>query len=121
LSEPCEVVIFTDSQYVLNGMSEWLEKWKTRGWRTADKKSVKNQDLWRQLHAEAAKHHITWRWVKAHAGNGLNERCDTLARAEIRKIRKKFPPDELRMLLDEFKRSCAPPDGGVLDGLAIVR
>ena len=74
------VEIHTDSQYVKNGMQTWMENWKKNNWRTADKKPVKNQDLWQQLDELANKVEIHWVWVKGHAGNEYNERCDELAR-----------------------------------------
>jgi ribonuclease HI len=71
--------IFTDSQYVQKGITEWLPKWKTNGWRTADRKPVKNRDLWEQLHALSSAAKISWRWVKAHSGHPMNEAADRLA------------------------------------------
>ena len=79
LKEPCEINVYTDSQYVQKGISEWLPAWKRRGWRTADKKPVKNVDLWQQLDALAAGHALRWHWVKGHAGHDGNERADVLA------------------------------------------
>jgi ribonuclease HI len=79
LSRPCEVRIYTDSQYVQKGMSEWLTGWKARGWKTADKKAVKNADLWQQLDQLSQQHQIKWHWVKGHAGHVMNERADALA------------------------------------------
>jgi ribonuclease HI len=75
--------VHTDSLYVLKGISEWLPQWKARGWRTADKKPVKNQDLWERLDAEAARHELEWKWVKGHSGHPENERADALANAAI--------------------------------------
>jgi ribonuclease HI len=75
--------VYTDSQYVRLGMTEWLAGWKARGWRTADRKPVKNQDLWERLDQLAASHEIEWHWVKGHSGNPGNERCDALANAAI--------------------------------------
>ena len=75
--------VYTDSQYVRMGISEWLPGWKARGWRTADRKPVKNQDLWEELDALAAGHQLRWHWVKGHAGVPDNERCDQLANAAI--------------------------------------
>ena len=75
--------VYTDSQYVRLGMTEWLAGWKARGWRTADRKPVKNQDLWELLDEQAANHHIEWHWVKGHSGVPGNERCDQLANAAI--------------------------------------
>jgi ribonuclease HI len=79
LSRPCQVEVFTDSEYLRRGVTEWLQRWRRNGWRTAGKKPVKNQDLWRALHAAIQPHRITWRWVRGHAGNELNERADLLA------------------------------------------
>lgn len=79
LKRPCQVRVHTDSQYVQKGMNEWLPGWKARGWRTADKKPVKNADLWQELEAQAAKHELTWLWVRGHAGDPGNERADQLA------------------------------------------
>lgn len=80
LKEPCQVDLTTDSQYVRQGITQWIHNWKKRGWKTADKKPVKNADLWKRLDDEAQRHHITWHWVKGHAGHPENERCDELAR-----------------------------------------
>jgi ribonuclease HI len=88
LKEPCEVTLFTDSIYVKQGINEWLPGWKARGWRTADKKPVKNQDLWERLDAAAARHRIDWRWVKGHAGNVGNEAADKLANEAIDEMQK---------------------------------
>jgi len=79
LKKPCEVVLYTDSVYVQKGITEWLENWKARGWRTAARKPVKNDDLWRRLDEVAAQHRIEWCWVKGHDGNHGNERADELA------------------------------------------
>jgi ribonuclease HI len=80
LSEPCEVELHSDSKYLVQAISEkWIDGWKRRGWVTADKKPVKNQDLWQELLAVMAPHKIDWRWVKGHAGHRENERCDELA------------------------------------------
>lgn len=83
LKMSCTVDITTDSQYVRNGITEWLANWKKRGWKTADKKPVKNQDLWEQLDSEVARHQVTWHWVKGHAGHAENERADVLANRGI--------------------------------------
>jgi ribonuclease HI len=87
LAEPSRIEIFTDSQYLRQGICEWVKGWKQRGWRTAGRQPVKNQDLWCQLDRLVANHKINWRWLKGHAGHPLNERCDQLAGAEIRKLR----------------------------------
>jgi ribonuclease HI len=81
LKKPCTVELFTDSQYVRQGITEWIHNWKRRGWQTSDKKPVKNADLWQQLDAIAGKHDIEWRWVKGHAGDPGNEKADALANA----------------------------------------
>jgi ribonuclease HI len=80
LKKPCKVELHTDSQYVRNGISEWISGWKARGWKTAAKDPVKNEDLWRRLDAARARHEVDWRWVKGHNGHPLNERADALAR-----------------------------------------
>ena len=79
IKRPSEVTVFTDSVYVQKGMTEWITGWKSRGWRTADKKPVKNDDLWKALDSIAAPHNVKWQWVKGHAGNTGNERADRLA------------------------------------------
>ena len=79
LSRSCEVVVHTDSQYVQKGISEWIHGWKARGWKTAAKQPVKNDDLWKTLDQLAAQHRVDWRWVKGHAGHIENERADVLA------------------------------------------
>jgi ribonuclease HI len=80
LNRPCRVELHTDSQYVRTGVSEWLNIWKARGWRTTSKGAVKNEDLWRRLDEARARHQVDWRWVKGHNGHPLNERADALAR-----------------------------------------
>lgn len=79
LTKPCKVELNTDSQYVMKGISEWIHAWKRRGWRTADNKPVKNDDLWRRLDEARQRHDVQWRWVKGHAGYEHNERADVLA------------------------------------------
>jgi ribonuclease HI len=79
LTRPCKAELHTDSQYVRNGVTTWIHGWKKRGWLTADKKPVKNEDLWRRLDAARLRHEVDWRWVKGHSGHPLNERVDTLA------------------------------------------
>ena len=83
LKRPCRVRLYTDSQYVRDGIMQWLPGWKARNWRTADKKPVKNVDLWQRLDAAAAPHRVEWIWVKGHAGHPENERADALARAAV--------------------------------------
>ena len=83
LREPCRVELHTDSEYLRRGITEWVIRWKSNGWRTADRKPVKNVDLWRLLDAEAARHRIDWHWVKGHSGHPGNERADQLANQGI--------------------------------------
>ncbi|MEE4293204.1 MAG: ribonuclease HI [Xanthomonadales bacterium] len=83
LKRSCKVCVHTDSTYVMKGMTEWLESWKARGWKTAAKKPVLNEDLWRRLDEAAARHELEWRWVKGHSGVPENERADELARKAI--------------------------------------
>jgi ribonuclease HI len=80
LTRPCKIELHTDSQYVQKGIHEWIHGWKKRGWLTADKKPVKNDDLWKRLDAARLRHEVDWRWIKGHAGHELNERADELAR-----------------------------------------
>ena len=79
LREPCAVALHTDSTYVMQGLTSWLPGWKARGWKTADRKPVKNQDLWQQLDAACQRHTIVWTWVKGHSGDPGNEAADRLA------------------------------------------
>jgi ribonuclease HI len=79
LTRPSRVSLYTDSQYVQKGISEWIHSWKRRGWKTADKKPVKNEDLWRRLDELAAPHEVKWHWVRGHSGHPENERADELA------------------------------------------
>lgn len=79
LTRPCHVTLVTDSAYVKNGITQWIHGWKRNGWRTADKKPVKNADLWQELITASARHRIEWTWVKGHAGDADNERADQLA------------------------------------------
>ena len=83
LSRPVKVRVYTDSQYVRDGITSWLPRWKARGWKTADKKPVKNVDLWQRLDAAAAPHDVDWIWVRGHSGHPENERADKLAREAI--------------------------------------
>ena len=88
LRRRCRVRLFTDSQYLRNGITEWLPAWKRRGWRTADRKPVKNQDLWEQLDRLAAEHDVEWHWVRGHSGHAGNERADALANRGIDELPK---------------------------------
>ena len=87
LTRSCPVAIYTDSQYVKNGIETWIHGWKRNGWKTADKKPVKNAELWQQLDTARKPHTIEWKWVKGHAGHPENERADVLAREGIAEIR----------------------------------
>lgn len=87
LKRPCVVRLYTDSRYVLDGATRWIKGWKKNGWRTADKKPVKNIELWQRLDAASAPHRIHWGWVKGHSGHVENDRADELARAAIDKLR----------------------------------
>jgi ribonuclease HI len=83
LKKPSAIIIHTDSRYVMDGAEKWLKGWKVKGWKTADKQPVKNEDLWRALDAQMARHQITWKWVRGHTGHVENERADALARGAI--------------------------------------
>jgi ribonuclease HI len=87
LNRPCKIELHTDSQYVQKGIHEWIHGWKRRGWKTADNKPVKNDDLWKRLDAARLRHEVDWRWVKGHAGHELNERADELAREGLKEAR----------------------------------
>ncbi len=91
LKRPCHVTLHTDSEYVRQGITEWLPNWRRQGWRTGDRRPVQNQDLWQALASAAERHHVEWRWVRGHAGDPLNERVDRLARAAI----PRGPPSDL--------------------------
>ncbi|TAL00720.1 MAG: ribonuclease HI [Rhodospirillaceae bacterium] len=92
LTRPCRVAVTTDSQYVQKGISEWIHSWKRRGWKTADKKAVKNADLWQALDQAQSRHRVTWHWVRGHDGHIENERVDVLARNEAEKFRSTVSP-----------------------------
>jgi ribonuclease HI len=87
LKRPCSVDLFTDSEYLRGGITGWINGWKRNGWRTADRKPVKNVDLWQRLEAALAPHDVRWHWLRGHAGHAMNERADALARAAIAEIR----------------------------------
>ncbi|MGH8175653.1 MAG: ribonuclease HI [Steroidobacter sp.] len=89
LKRPCTVALYTDSQYLRKGVTEWLPQWKARDWRTADRKAVRNVDLWQALEKEIERHRIEWHWVKGHAGVPGNERADRLANAAIDEMQKR--------------------------------
>jgi len=108
LKEDCEVVLFTDSEYLRQGITEWLPCWRANNWRTAERKPVKNDALWRQLYEMASRHRVTWQWLKGHAGHPENERCDQLAREEVVKIRRHYSPEKLVELREAFIASRDP-------------
>jgi ribonuclease HI len=81
LTRPCTVALHTDSQYLRQGITAWIHGWKRNGWKTADRKPVKNEELWKRLDSALGRHKIEWKWVKGHAGDAMNERADALARA----------------------------------------
>lgn len=83
LKEPCKVDLYTDSVYVRNGISSWIDSWKANNWKTSAKKPVKNAELWQQLDEARLRHKVSWHWVKGHAGHPENERCDELARKGV--------------------------------------
>lgn len=87
LTRPCEIDLYTDSQYVRQGITGWIHKWKQNGWRTADRKPVKNVDLWQRLDEALKRHTVRWHWVRGHAGHDKNERADQLAREGLAAIR----------------------------------
>lgn len=86
LTKPSRVVIWTDSTYVRNGITKWVAGWQTNGWKTKDRKAVKNSDLWRRLVEQEERHQVTWKWVKGHAGDHFNEIADTLATDAAKQI-----------------------------------
>ncbi len=88
LTEPCRVNLYTDSEYLRQGITEWLPNWKARHWRTAGRQPVKNRDLWEELDRLCSRHEVNWHWVKGHAGDPLNERCDYLAARASRASRR---------------------------------
>ena len=88
LTRPCEIILHTDSQYVKNGITSWIHGWKKNGWKTADRKPVKNADLWMALDEAQKRHRIDWRWVKAHKGHEFNERADELANRGVEMVQR---------------------------------
>jgi ribonuclease HI len=102
LKEACEVQFHTDSEYVRNGITVWIFGWKKKNWKKGGK-PIKNADLWQELDLAASRHKVTWHWVRGHAGDPVNERCDRLAVAEIQKIRKAVSKEAFSQALKEFK------------------
>lgn len=103
LKEPCKVELFTDSEYLREGITSWIHGWKARGW----KKKIKNKDLWQALDAAAAQHKVTWHWVRGHSGNPGNERCDGLAMGEAERLRNTSTAEEKAKALTEFEKARA--------------
>lgn len=103
LTKPCAVELHTDSQYVRNGITQWLTGWKRNGWKTKDKKPVKNADLWQELDTVCKPHQIDWKWVKGHAGVMDNERCDELANLKMAEIKGMHSAEQLASALQAFK------------------
>ncbi len=115
LTQPCAVEFHTDSNYLRDGITKWLRGWKRNGWRTAAKQPVKNEDLWRQLDAAVAAHQVNWHWVKGHAGDAGNERCDELATAAIAAVKQRHSRAQLAASLREFNASVkAAAEAGLL-------
>ncbi len=116
LKEFCSVTVYTDSQYVRQGITEWIHKWKATGWMRSARQPVKNADLWRELDAEVLRHHITWKWLKGHAGHPENERCDELAAAEIARLRSSGAQAKPAgaHLVRVVNHPCAPAQGQLL-------
>ncbi len=110
LKRPCEVTIYTDSQYLRQGITKWIAGWKRSGWVTLKKLPVKNQDLWMALDESVCRHRVTWRWLRGHAGHEGNERCDALANAAMDETCRRFSRAELKKRLNEFRRSTANED-----------
>lgn len=94
LKKPCRVKVITDSTYVVKGMSEWIHVWRAKGWKTTAKKEVLNRDLWERLHRASEPHETEWEWIKGHNGHPENERCDCMAREEIKKCKKGLKDEE---------------------------
>ena len=111
LNQRCAVEIYTDSEYLRQGITAWVHGWKRNGWRTKEKKPVRNQDLWQALDVLVAQQQVDWRWLKGHAGHPLNERCDQLAGKKMAEIRRQNTGTQLAAALAEFRRREAGPEG----------
>jgi len=114
LKQPCEVQLFTDSEYLKNGITKWVFAWKARGWLTKEKKPVKNQDLWRELDVLTSRHRVKWQWVKGHAGNVDNEKCDLLAKEEIGKLHRQYTRSQLKELVVKFREGVETDENTLL-------
>jgi ribonuclease HI len=108
LKESCVVDLFTDSEYLKDGITVWVTAWKRGGWKAKSKKPVKNVDLWKQLDELAAQHQVTWHWVRGHSGHPQNERCDQLATEAIQTLRRAHAPAELAQALADFQQQQSP-------------
>jgi len=104
INRPCDVQIFTDSDYLRQGITSWIKNWRKRGWRTKEGDPVKNQDLWSELDVLAGRHQVDWQWLKGHAGHKWNERCDVLATAAMGRLRSETSTAQLAAALAAFKR-----------------
>lgn len=115
LKRPCAVELFTDSDYLRQGITRWVAGWKRNGWRTQQREPVKNQDLWRELDTLIIPHQVRWRWLKGHAGHAGNERCDELAGLVMDRLRRENSPERRRAALNDF---LADPARGGGPGVA---
>lgn len=111
--EPCEIDLYTDSRYLQQGITVWCQAWKRTAWKRK-KKPLKNVDLWKDLDAETQRHEVNWHWVRGHAADVQNERCDKLAVQAIAELRRKHSPAELAQALREFQESQRTDEGGSL-------
>ena len=114
LKEPCQVSLYTDSEYLKNGITAWVSAWKRNGWKAKDKKPVKNVDLWKRLDELAQKHHVAWHWVRGHSGHAQNERCDQLATAAIQTARRTHSREQLTRALIAFREQQDADDDPLL-------
>ena len=111
LKEPCEVDFYTDSQYVRQGITEWIAGWKRKGWVTTTKQAVKNAEQWKALDALAATHRIRWHWVRGHTGNEGNERCDQLCQSAIAEVKRRYSATEIAGAVKDFQQERAEQRG----------
>lgn len=114
LKRPCEVAMYTDSNYLRQGVTAWIFGWRKNGWMTKAKKPVKNADLWRRLDAATRPHAIKWHWLKGHAGHELNERCDQLATAAIFALKGKYSAADFKAALEEFVSVNSPEEESMI-------
>ena len=117
LTQPCAVTLYSDSEYLRNGITTWVKGWKRTGWKSRKKKAIKNVDLWRRLDELAAGHRVEWKWLKGHAGHDHNERCDTLVGEQRAALQEKHTAAQLRESLARFRseQAVAESDGATLD------